>query len=170
MGRLVYYKGCNVLLRAFAKVPNARLTMVGNGVLLGELQNLAEELGIASRVRFETDLPDSKMAVAFENSDVFVLPSVERSEAFGLVQIEAMAYGKPVINTWLKSGVPYVSLNGKTGLTVNPGDVDALADAMKKLAADPALREQYGKAARERVQKNFTTELMLDQLMKVYQW
>lgn len=170
VGRLVYYKGCNVLLRAFAKVPNARLTMVGNGVLLGELQNLAEELGIASRVRFETDLPDSKMAVAFENSDVFVLPSVERSEAFGLVQIEAMAYGKPVINTWLKSGVPYVSLNGKTGLTVNPGDVDALADAMKKLAADPALREQYGKAARERVQKNFTTELMLDQLMKVYQW
>lgn len=65
--------------------------------------------------------------------------------------------------------MPYVSLNGKTGLTVNPGDVDALADAMKKLAADPALREQYGKAARERVQKNFTTELMLDQLMKVYQ-
>lgn len=169
VGRLVYYKGCDVLLRAFARVPNARLVMVGNGILLEELQKLADELGISSRVRFETDLPDSKMALAFEQCDVFVLPSVERSEAFGLVQIEAMAYGKPVINTWLKSGVPYVSLNGKTGCTVNPGDVEALAEVMKKLAADPALREQYGKAAKERVKTHFTTELMLDQLMKVYQ-
>ena len=105
----------------------------------------------------------------FAAASVFVLPSVTRAEAFGIVQLEAMAAGTPVINTSVNSGVEDISLDGKTGITVSPGDTAALADAMRLLLNRKDLRRQYGEAARARVNAEFTTDLMCMKTMKVYE-
>jgi rhamnosyl/mannosyltransferase len=168
VGRLVYYKGCDVLLEAFSKVHGARLVIIGSGPLENSLKEKAGRLRVRERVDFRGYLPDEAVARAFSDCDVFVLPSAARSEAFGIVQIEAMAYGKPVINTRLPGGVSYVSLDGITGLTVPPGDAGALAEAMQKLADDPALRRQFGQAAYRRVREEFGVDRMMDRVYAEY--
>jgi rhamnosyl/mannosyltransferase len=97
-----------------------------------------------------------------------VLPSIARSEAFGIVQLEAMAAGKPVVNTALDSGVPYVSVHEKTGLTVPPGSAEAIANALNTLLASEWLRGQYGAAARQRVYEEFTVSQMGARTFDVY--
>ena len=156
-GRLVYYKGADVLLEAFARTrENAELFLAGNGVLEPELKAKAQALGIAERVHFLGRRMTPELRDMFADCDIFVLPSVANSEAFGIVQLEAMVYGKPVINTALPTGVPLVSIHGETGLTVPPADPEALAQAMDTLLSDDALRAQYGNAAKERVLREFS--------------
>lgn len=170
IGRMVYYKGCDVLLSAFARMKekNCKLTMVGDGVLLEQLRAQAKELGIADRVEFTGAVSKEELKRRIADCDVFVLPSVARSEAFGLVQIESMAYGKPVVNTNLPSGVPYVSLDGVTGLTVPPEDENALAEAMDTLARDGQLRVRFGIAARERVEREYRMDVMTSRVFTLY--
>jgi len=174
-GRLVYYKGADVLLRAFAKVQgNAELFYAGGGVLEPELRTQAQALGIADRVHFLGCRMTPELRDMFADCDVFVLPSVANSEAFGIVQLEAMYYGKPVINTALPTGVPLVSLDGQTGLTVPPSDADALAKAIGILIENDALRAKFGAAAHERVLREFqlshvmrkTREVLLPQPLR----
>ena len=166
-GRLVYYKGVDVLLKAFTMVKGCELFIAGNGELGDSLKKFAEEKGLGEKVHFLGFLPDEELRQAYADCDIFVLPSVAPSEAFGIVQLEAMVYGKPVINTALPSGVPFVSLNGKTGLTVKPSSPKALADAINRLAEDRELRERLGKAAAERVQKDFNEEKILERLFEL---
>ena len=155
-GRLVYYKGVDVLLRAMKQTEGCELFISGEGDLEAGLKEYVRENGLEERVHFMGFLPQKELRQAFRECDIFVLPSVERSEAFGIVQLEAMVYGKPVINTALPSGVPYVSLDGVTGLTVPPSDPDSLAEAINTLAGDEALRSAMGKAAAERVKNEFS--------------
>lgn len=169
MGRLVYYKGCSILIDAMAKIKgDVHLTIIGSGPLREELQERCERLGISDKVCFAGRVKDEELAQYYEDADVFVLPSTERSEAFALVQLEAMAYGIPVINTNLKSGVPEVSLNGETGLTVEPEDVDGLARAMQWMIDNPAERLVMGKKARERLEREFTEEKMISEVLETY--
>ncbi len=98
-----------------------------------------------------------------------MLPSVSKAEAFAVVQLEAMAFGKPVINTALESGVPYVSIDGVTGKTVTPGSIRELTAAMEELARNKPLRTKYGANARRMVQKNYTQELMADRHRRVFE-
>jgi rhamnosyl/mannosyltransferase len=169
VGRLIYYKGCETLLDAFSKIHGAELVLVGEGPLEYALKTQAERNGISDRVRFAGSISDEALADEFAACDVFVLPSIAKSEAFGLVQIEAMAYGKPVINTNLPSGVPYVSLDGVTGLTVAAEDAQALAEAMQTLVDDPALRLHFGKAAYKRAREEYSMDIMLDRVMEQYE-
>lgn len=168
VGRLVYYKGCDVLLKAVSKVDRVELTMVGSGELESKLKEEAKILGIANKIHFCGNLNEVELNKAFEDCDVFVLPSILKSEAFGLVQIEAMVYGKPVINTNLDSGVPYVSIDHVTGLTVPPNDVQALADAIKWMVEHEAERIEMGKRAKKRVKECFQMEKMLESVLKSY--
>ena len=169
VGRLIYYKGYDILLKAFATVPKARLIIIGDGPLRKYLNDLAKCLDITNKVIFRGSVSDTELEKAFNSCDVFVLPSVAKSEAFGLVQIEAMSRGKPVINTKLNSGVPYVSLDGITGLTVPPNDISALADAMNLLVNNEHLREEFGQAALIRVKDKFSLNIMLDKVLNVYE-
>lgn len=166
-GRLVYYKGVDVLLKAFRMVKGCELFIAGTGELGDELKAYAKRCGIEKRVHFLGFLPDEQLRQAYADCDIFVLPSVARSEAFGIVQLEAMVYGKPVINTELPSGVPYVSLHGKTGLTVPPSDAGALADAINRLASDEELRKKLGNAAAKRVETDFNEKKVIERLLGV---
>ncbi|MEP7273463.1 MAG: glycosyltransferase [Acidobacteriota bacterium] len=167
VGRLVYYKGFEYLIRAMAKV-NGRLLIIGDGPLRRSLEHLARELGVADRVVFLGELPNEATIPYYHAAELFALASIARSEAFGIVQLEAMACGKPVINTRLDSGVPFVSLDGVTGLTVQPRDAEALANAINTLLDDSELRSQYGAAARQRVRAEFSLDGMTGRMLQLY--
>lgn len=166
-GRLVYYKGVDILLKAFTRVKNCELFIAGTGGLEKTLKSFAKSQGLAEKVHFLGFLPDNELKQAYADCDIFILPSVAKSEAFGIVQLEAMIYGKPVINTNLPSGVPHVSINGKTGITVPPSDCKALADAINKLAQNKNLRETFGKNAQKRVISNFNEKKIIRKLYKL---
>lgn len=165
VGRVIYYKGFDYLIRSMARV-RGRLLIVGDGPLRGDLERETRSQGLADRVAFLGEVED--MVPYYHAADVFVLASVARSEAFGIVQLEAMACGKPVVNTRLASGVPFVSVDGLTGLTVPPEDPEALASAINLLLDDPDLRANYGRAARRRVQEEFSLDLMISRTLKLY--
>ena len=123
-------------------------------------------MGVENRVVFLGEVHD--VIPYYHAADAFVLPSITRNEAFGIVQIEAMACGKPVINTSLDSAVPFVSVGGKTGITVTPQNVQELASAMNLLLENEHLRAQYGRAARRRVESQFTAKVMSRRTLDLY--
>lgn len=166
VGRLVYYKGFEYLVRAMRDVAG-HLLIVGKGPLHSKLLAEAQTAGVSDRVTILDDVQD--VVPYYHAADVFALPSIARSEAFGIVQLEAMACGKPVVNTNLDSGVPFVSVDGATGLTVPPADADALSQALNKLLKNPALRTYYGNAGRRRVIDRFSLKTMTAQTLHIYQ-
>lgn len=170
IGRLVWYKGCDVLLKAFAQLrhPDCSLVLVGSGPLEQELKNLAAALKL-DRVEFTGIVSEEEKIRRIEACDFLVLPSISKAEAFAVVQLEAMTFGKPVINTALQSGVPDVSIDGVTGITVKPGSVRELAQAMDRLSCDDRLRKRYGKNALLRVQKRYTQQIMVERYKKIFQ-
>ena len=167
VGRLNYYKGVEQLVRAMQAV-EVPLVVVGDGPRRDRIERLAAALGIEERVHVLGHVDEPTLQYAYQHAAVSVLPSIEPSEAFGIVQLEAMAHGVPVVNTALRTGVPWVSVDGETGLTVPPGDPDAIAAALDRLLADEALRSRLGRAARERVEERFTRERMLTEYESVY--
>jgi glycosyltransferase involved in cell wall biosynthesis len=166
IGRLVYYKGFESLISAFRDVPG-KLVIVGEGPLRASLQRLIRRLGLTQRV-FLIGRVES-VAAYYHACDLFILPSIARSEAFGIVQAEAMACGKPVINTRLATGVPFVSLDGVTGLTVPPGNAAALARAINRLLDNDAERHALAAAARLRAERQFSLDLMATRTLQLYQ-
>src|SRR3984885_5054634 len=167
VGRLVYYKGFDVLIRAMASV-RGKLVIVGDGPLRGELQALAARLGVTDKVVFAGEINNAGVTPYYHAADLFALASVARSEAFGIVQIEAMAAGLPVVNTSLDSGVPFVSLDGQTGLTVPPGNPQALAVAINRLLDDDGLRQSLGQAGVRRARQEFSLDSMLSRTLQLY--
>lgn len=167
VGRLNYYKGVTHLLDAMADV-DANLLIVGDGDRRAALERQAAELGLNDSVTFLGRVDDELLHYCYSVADLFVLPSVEASEAFGIVQLEAMAYELPVVNTDLPTGVPWVSVDSQTGRTVPPRDSTALAAAMQSLLDNPERRHRYGKNARQRVEEQFSRATMLDSMTAVY--
>ena len=175
VGRLSYFKGFDVLLRALAHVPDASLLLIGDGECRQSLQQLANELGIGARVRFAGRIDmdaagEAAIVAAYASADIFCLPSTERAESFGLVLLEAMRARLPVIASAIPgSGVGFVVQDGQTGLMVAPGDARALAAALHRLAADPAERDRFGNAGAERWREHFTLDRITDQVLRLYE-
>jgi rhamnosyl/mannosyltransferase len=167
VGRLNYYKGVEYLIDAMSDV-DATLLVAGDGKRRSALERRASERGVADRVQFLGYVSEDALASVYRTADVFVLPSVASSEAFGIVQLEAMARGVPVVNTSLPTGVPWVSQHEETGFTVPPGDASALAEAITRLLEDESRRLEYGAKARERVEQIFTQEQMIDNVQSIY--
>jgi rhamnosyl/mannosyltransferase len=168
LGRHVYYKGFEFLIRALADVPEATLALGGQGPLTAELQRVAREAGVADRVAFVGRIPDQDLPAWYHACDAFCLSSIEPAEAFGIVQVEAMACGKPVVCCQLGNGVNWVNRDGETGLTVATADAAALAAALTRLQRDPGLRARLGEQARRRAWSEFTSAAMAKATLAVY--
>lgn len=169
VGRLRYYKALDVLLSALTGVADARLLIVGSGPMAAEWETLAGELGLAGRVVFAGEAAEAELPAYYRAADVFILPSDSRAEAFGMVLLEAMAAGRPVISTELGTGTSWVNQHGVTGLVVPPRRPSDLAAAIRTLLADPDRRREMGAAGRERVRRLFTLTAMEEAVESIYQ-
>jgi glycosyltransferase involved in cell wall biosynthesis len=153
VGRLIYYKALNVALDALRSTPGT-LLVVGTGPMEAAWKQLATELGVGDRVRWLGRASDDELLGAYLASSALWFPSNARSEGFGLVQVEAMACGCPVINTDIPaSGVSWVSRRDAEGLTVPMNDPAAFAAAARRLIEEPGLRDRLSAAARDRAEE-----------------
>ena len=168
-GRHVPYKGVDVLLRAIAAVPSFRAVIVGDGPRRSAWETLARELNLGDRACFTGEVSDADLKALMHGCAALVLPSVTRAEAFGYVQLEAMAAGVPVISTDVPSGVSWVNQHERTGIIVPAGNAEALRDAIARFMADPVLRSRLGAAGRDRVRTEFTMTRLRDRLRDVYE-
>lgn len=168
VGRLRYYKGLDVLLRALRGLRGIQLRIVGDGPMGNAWQSLAQELGLQERVRFEGRIPDVELPGAYRRARAFILPSTSRAEAFGTVLLEAMASGLPCITTELGTGTSWVVRHEQTGLVVPAADPGALRGAIARLIADPASAAAMGSAGRQRIESCFSEEAMVAGVTAVY--
>lgn len=170
LGRLSYYKGIDVLLKAYEIADtNMELRIVGGGDK--EIAaRVSEQCKITKKniVFVNSFVTEEEKNQLFKNCSFFVLPSIAASEAFAIIQLEAMIYGKAVINTNLPTGVPYVSVHNSTGLTVTPNDHMALANAIDQLALDTNLRKKLGEKGHERVVSKFSDHVIIRKLEELY--
>jgi len=169
VGRLRYYKGLDTLLQALARLPEVHLTIVGIGPMQAQWQALSHELGLNDRVVFAGEVDETQLPDYYHQADVFVLPSNARSEAYGIVLLEAMASGLPCISTELGTGTSWIVQDGVTGLVVPPQAPAALADAINKLATNQSLCQKFGEAGLARVRTEFSKEVMVNRIMQVYE-
>ncbi len=166
VGVLRYYKGVAYLLEAMRHV-EARLIVVGSGPLADQLRAQASQLGIAERVTFAGRVSNAELPSYYQLADLFVLPACARSEAFGIVQLEALAAGLPIVSTELGTGTSWVNREGVSGLVVAPRDSRALAEAINRILSDDELRRRLAEGARERAE-SFTAQRMIDDVERIY--
>ncbi|MCL2746144.1 MAG: glycosyltransferase [Coriobacteriia bacterium] len=167
VGRLIYYKGIEVLARAIPKV-DAHFVIIGSGPDRAVIDHVQRHEELAKRIHVIDYASDEDLAAWYHAADVLTLPSVENSEAFGLVQIEAHAAGTPVVSSRLRTGVPYANLDGVTGLTVPPRDSDALAGSLNALLSDEGTRLRLGRQAQARALAEFNIDQMIKGVESVY--
>lgn len=168
IGPIERWKGLDILLRALELVPDLLLDVVGSGPEMNRLRTLSQALAVQDRVRWFGEYPDEDLPRRMADADFLVLPSTTVDEKFGIVVLEAMAAARPVITTAVPSGVREVNVPEKTGLEVPIRDVNALAQAMRRLAGNAALREQLGRAGYDRVNECFTRARMADAHLALY--
>jgi len=165
------YKGLGILLDAMAKVkdrrPEVRLLVGGEGELIGKYGQLAKLHGISDSVEFLGYLPDEELAAAYGSSSIFVLPSLNRMEGFGIVALEALSYGTPVITTRFAGSSDLIRRN-KAGLIVPPGDTVMLANAIIALLEDHSEARSMGARGAAAVVREFSWESIAKQIMSEY--
>ena len=169
VGRLTYYKGHEVLIRAAANLPETHVVIVGEGDRKEHLRGLIRQLGLGGRVELTGFISDETLRALLATSDLFCLPSIERTEAFGLVLLEAMRYSKAVIaSDVFGSGMGWIIGQMETGLLVKPGDVDDLARALQLLCQRPGLRKRMAEAGRKRFNAVFRIDQVADRISSLY--
>ncbi|MGB9875605.1 MAG: glycosyltransferase [bacterium] len=160
VGRFAYYKGLEYLIKAVPLLPrNVKVVLVGDGEGKPKLLSLVKELHLEERVVFIPPVKDEELPSIYRGADVFALPSIARSEAFGLVACEAMACGVPVITTEIGTGTSFYNLHGQTGLVISPKDAMELSKAIMDLFRQG--REEFSSFARERIVNDFSQDVFL---------
>lgn len=170
VGRLVPYKGFNVLINAAKYFSNDTVAIVvGAGPLQQDLQEQIKLADVQDRIILAGRLNDASLHELFKKATLFCLPSVSRAEAFGVVLLEAMNYGLPIIATDIPgSGVPWVNQHGSSGLNVPVGDPVALAEACNQILESSELRDRFSDGSRQRFVTEFTEEISVKRMMQVY--
>lgn len=154
IGVLRYYKGLHTLVQAARQV-GTRIVVAGSGPEGDALQQMAHDLG-ARNVLFAGQVTDAEKVALIKRCRALVLPSHLRSEAFGMVLVEASMLGRPMVSCEIGTGTSYVNLDGETGFVVPPEDPDALAAALRTLLADDSLTNRLGLGARARYDRMFS--------------
>lgn len=168
LDRAHYFKGVENLLRAFKMVSDKYfLVIVGKGDLSSWYKDLAEKLGVQKCVRFCENVSNDELPKYYQLSDVVVLPSIDSSEAFGIVLLEGLSCGKPVIASSLP-GVRTVVEDGKNGILVPPSDITALKNALQKILEDDVLAHTFGKEGRKKVEANNSWDIISEKLKKIF--
>lgn len=164
LGRMTYYKGFDVLIEAARHLPKDVVVLIGgSGELLEPLRQQVRDAGLTERVHLLGRVSDEDLPGYFGAAEIFCLPSLVRSEAFGLVMVEAMGHGKPVVATDIVgSGVPWVNLHSESGLNAKPGDSLDLAVCIRRILDDPSLAQRLGEGGRQRFESLFTLDKMID--------
>jgi len=168
VGRLVNYKGFDILIEAmqFIDIP---VIIVGEGIELERLRNLAQQYAVSDKVIFTGKISAPRLKCYYHACRLFAFPSISEAEAFGIVQLEAMVCKKPIVNTALNSAVPWVARDGKEALTVPINDAIALQQAINHLLNDEVLAKKMGAAAYQRVINYFSDRYFLDKTQRIYQ-
>ena len=171
LGRLVPYKAYSNLVRAAAELPEDYSVVIGgDGPEREMLTSLISELGLEHKVHLAGYIPDGASEAYFGACDVFVLCSRWKTEAFGIVQIEAMSCGKPVVATEIpQSGVPWVNEDGVSGLNVPVDDPSAIASAICRICSSPDYYERLSQGAAKRFEETFTMQMMIDKTIQLYE-
>lgn len=171
LGRLIPYKGYEHLIRAASYLPeDYKVVIAGSGPLRDSLQKKIDQLELHGKVTLAGYLEDKDLPAWFAAADVFVLPSVTKNEAFGIVQIEAMSVGTPVVATRIPgSGVSWVNKEGVSGLNVEPRNPEDLARAILEITKDEIAHRSFGDGAKSRFEEMFRKELMIKELEKLYE-
>jgi glycosyltransferase involved in cell wall biosynthesis len=171
VGRLRYYKGLDILLQAATHMVRGRILIVGSGPERRRLDQLCERLELEERVHFLGDVSDEELLAlrhaVRESGGLLVLPATERSEAFGMVLLEALSAGLPLVTTELGTGTSWVNQDGVTGRVVPPGDPIALAATLNELLARPHILARMSAAATTRA-RQFDVEAMVARVEAVY--
>ena len=174
VGRLVSYKGFNILIQSYHKIFNDNLTnpkipkliIIGNGKCNKQLNLLIKKLKLENNIFILNNISDNEIKYFFKLCEFYVLSSISSAETFAISQVEAMQFGKAIINTNLKSGVPYVAVNNIEAVTVEPNNINALANAITKLIFNTELRNKLGKNAKIKFDKEFNNNKFFDKLLK----
>lgn len=168
VGRIVYYKGYETAVKALAELPG-KWVVIGTGPLEEPLKQLARDMGVAGRIVWLGGVSDDELVGAMSAATALWFPSNARSEAFGLVQVEAMASGCPVINCDIPhSGVPWVSIHHETGLTVSINTPEQFAAAARRLVDDPQLHARLASNAQRRAAEQFNHRRMAAESLDLY--
>ena len=169
LGRHVYYKGFCYLIDAMQQLPkNIVLLLGGEGPLTPKLQKQVKTLKLEHQVFFLGQIAKQDLPAYYHACDMFCLPSINQSEAFGIAQLEAMACSKPVICCDVTHAASNLNQDGITGFVVSPGCAPALANAIYKLYLNPKLRQTLGSTAYHYAKENFTTQKMVAQIKDLY--
>jgi rhamnosyl/mannosyltransferase len=166
IGVLRYYKGLHYLIRAAANV-NARIVIAGTGPEDEALHEFASEAG-AQNVIFSGQISDEEKVALLQHCKALVLPSHLRSEAYGMVLVEAAMFGKPMISCEIGTGTSFVNADGETGFVVSPEIPDALAHAMNRFLEEDALAVRMGRTARARYELLFSGEALGREYAKLF--
>ena len=171
LGRMTYYKGFDVLIDAASYLSSDTVILVGGGgELLETYRQRVVAKGLQEKIHFLGRVNDDLLPSLFLASDVFCLPSTVRSEAFGVVLLEAMAAEKPIVACDIPgSGVPWVNQHGETGFNVRPGDAVSLAACLQQIIDNPLLAKTFGIAGRRRYEMEFNGKCMVGKTLALYQ-
>jgi rhamnosyl/mannosyltransferase len=167
VGRLTHYKGIPILIEAMKKV-DATCLILGSGYLEDKIRSKIRASGLEGRVHLIGNVRDEELVAYYDRADVFVLPSLNRTESFGITQLEAMSRGTPVVCTEVGTGTTEINRNGETGLVVPPGDSEALAGAINRILSEEALANRLSQGALDRYRTHFSEETMCRKLRELY--
>lgn len=170
VGRMTYYKGFDVLIRAAQKAPGISVQIVGEGALKKSLERQIARMGLENRVVMRGELSDPEYQSLLATCHVLCLSSIERTEAFGLVLLEVMRYGKALVVSDIPgSGAGWVARKGACGFLFPPGEADALAAIFERLTATPSLCDQMGQKEREIFWKTFHIQSVARRIREIYE-